>query len=77
MCATKAEMSRREQSFINKAKLPSLLMLYISLALRLMVLAPVQNENVKTISALKSSQSKQNEESRDGDRQEEGVQTQR
>lgn len=70
-------MSRREQSFINKAKLPSLLMLYISLALRLMVLAPVQNENVKTISALKSSQSKQNEESRDGDRQEEGVQTQR
>lgn len=61
---------------IRKAKLFSLLILYISLALRLMVLAPVQTENLETISALKSSQSKHTTKSQEMETDEEGAQTQ-
>lgn len=61
---------------IHKEKLSSLLILYISLALKLMVLAPVQTERLKTISALKSSQSKHTTKSQEMETDKEGAQAQ-
>lgn len=49
-------------------------MLYIGETPRLVVLAPVQNENIETISELKSSQSKHKTESEKMKTEKKGVQ---